>query len=165
VGNAGSLTGATLASSSGQELTVKNAGKFSLGPAVPTGWVATLGGKSGLLDVLAGPGHAGPEHTIIGPPGLGGTYSIANGSIEQNIPHNPFLNQTATFLISGAGITANTTITSATFSFGTVAGIDVKGQPLPAGPSSVPAPSSLVLTVIGLGLVGTIGSFRRHRRA
>jgi len=84
VGNGGSLTGASLASSSGQEITVAANGTFTTGSTVPTGWVPTLSGTSGLLDVLNGPGHAGPAHTIIGPPDGGGTYSNANNSIAGN---------------------------------------------------------------------------------
>src|SRR5262249_866643 len=118
LGNGGSLTGATLASSAGQEITVAADGTFTLGSTVATGWVPTLGGTSGSLDVL-GAGGAGPSHLIIGPPGPGGTYSNANGSIAGNKPHNPFLNDVATFSITGSGITADTTITGVTFSFGT----------------------------------------------
>jgi hypothetical protein len=158
VGN-GSLTGASLSSSSGQEITVNKNGTFTLGSTVAAGWVYTTsgGGTTGTLDVLSGPGHAGPAHLIIGPPGPGGTYSNANGSIAGNGPHNPFLNQTATFTIDGAGITAATTITSATFSFGTTSGIFVHGQ-------VVPEPSSLILSLCGLGLVGSIGIYRSRRR-
>jgi hypothetical protein len=155
----GSLTGATLSSSSGQEITVNGDGTFSTGSSVATGWVPTLSGTSGLLDDLTGPGHAGPAHTIIGPPGAGGTYSNANGSIAGNDPHNPFLNQTATFTITGTGITADTTISAMSFSFGTTSGNDVTSQ------ISVPEPSSLVLGLLGLGLVGAIGYRRKRRQA
>jgi hypothetical protein len=155
VGNGGSLTGATLASSSGQEITVASDGTFTLGSTVATGWVPTLGGTSGNLDVL-GAGGAGPTHLIIGPPGPGGTYSNANGSIAGNKAHNPFLNQSATFSISGSGINAGTTITSVTFSFGTTSGIDVAGVP------SVPEPSSIVMAGIGIGVVSLIRLRRRR---
>jgi hypothetical protein len=57
------------------------------------------------------------------------------------------------------GITANSTITSMSFSFGTTPGNDV------AGVVSVPAPSSLVLGMVGLGVVGTIRFCRRRRQA
>jgi hypothetical protein len=154
VGN-GSLDGATLASSSGQEITINSNGTFMLGSTVATGWVPSLSGPSGTLDVL-GAGGAGPTHLIIGPPGPGGVYSNANGSIAGNKPHNPFLNQMATFSISGTGITGDTTITSATFSFGTTEGANLV-------PGVVPEPSSLVLCTLGLGFVGLVG-FRRSRR-
>jgi len=156
VGN-GTLSGATLASSSAQEITVNSNSTFSTGATVPTGWVPTLSGSSGHLDVLSGTGHAGPAHLIIGPPG-GSTYANSNGSIHGNRPHNPFLNQSATFTITGSGITADTTITSVSFSFGTTSGVFVGGQ-------AVPEPSALVLSLVGIGLLGSIGVYRsRHVR-
>jgi hypothetical protein len=119
--------------------------------------VPTLSGNSGKLDDLVGPGHAGPAHLIIGPPGAG-TYASSNGSIHGNGPHNPFLNQTATFTITGSGITADTTITSAKFAFGTTDGaLLVTGQ-------AVPEPSSLVLSFVGIGLIGSIRVYQSRRR-
>ena len=67
------------------------------------------------------PGRGQPTDLIIGPPG-GATYSNANSSIAGNGPHNPFVNQTGTFVVTVAGVTAATNITSATFSFGTTQG-------------------------------------------
>ena len=160
VDNASSLTGASLSTSSGQEITVNSNGTSSTGSSVATGWVPTLSGTSGVLDVLAG-GGAGPSHLIIGPPGGGGTYSNANGSIAGNGPHNPFLNQSASFTITGptTGITANTSITSASFSFGTTDGqLVIPGQ-------LVPEPSSLALGMVGLGIVSAIVMLRRRRQS
>ena len=160
VSGATTLNGATLSSSSGQVLTVNNnsSGGYTLGSTVATGWVPTLSGNSGLLDVLSGPGHAGPAHLIIGPPNGSNAYSNANGSIK-NGAHNPFLNQSATFTITGLGITAATTVTSATFSFGTTEGqYSITGQ-------AVPEPTSLVMGAVGLGFVGAIGFYRSRRRA
>jgi hypothetical protein len=93
---------------------------------------------------------------IIGPPG-GATYANANGSIAGNKPHNPFLNQSATFTITAPNVTAATTITGVVFSFGTT-----EGAVLIPG-ALVPEPSSLVLGSVGLGLVGSIGLYRRRR--
>lgn len=152
----------TLSSSSGQEITVNSGGTFVLGGTVATGWVLNNNISGGLqLNVLGT--SAGPSHLIIGPPG-GATYSNANGSIAGNGPHNPFLNQTATFLITGlSGVTADTTITSATFSFGTTAGVNVTGCVVGAvncGSSTIPEPTSLLL-----GGSGLLGLFLLRRRS
>jgi hypothetical protein len=160
VGNGGSMTGSSQTGASSQELTVNGNGTFSIGANLTTvaavGWVYTNTSSEGRLDVLAGPGHAGPAHLIIGPPG-GPTYAAANGSIAKNGPHNPFLNQSATFTITAPNVSADTTITGATFSFGTTEGVLITGVP------TVPEPSSLMLGLAGLGVVGSIGLYRRRR--
>jgi hypothetical protein len=152
------LSGQTLTGSSSQEITVASNGTFSLGPTVSTGWALSSPTSNTLL--LNDLGAAGPTHLILGPPGSGGTYSNANGSIAGNPAHNPFLNQTATFAISLAGITAATLINSATFSFGTTAGINVAGVP---STSAVPLPGALPLfatALVGIGLLN-----RRRKKA
>ena len=146
-----SLPSASLSSSSGQEINVAGNGSSTTGATVAAGWVLSSSGNTVVLDDLSGPGHAGPAHVIIGPPGPGGTYSNANGSIAGNGPHNPFLNETAMFVISLTGITADTTITSVIFSFGTTAGVDVPGVP-----STVPLPGALPLFATGIGLMGVL---------
>jgi hypothetical protein len=143
------LSGQTLTSSSGQEINVASNGTFTLGATVATGWALSSPASNTLL--LNDLGAAGPTHTLIGPPGAGNVYSNANGSIAGNGPHNPFLNQTEMFVISLLGITPSTTITSATFSFGTVAGINVPGVP-----STVPLPGALPLFATGLGALALL---------
>jgi hypothetical protein len=153
----GATTG-TLGTTSGQEITVNSNGTFSLGGTVSTGWGLNNNVGGGLqLDAL---GFIGPAHLIIGPSGAGSVYSNANGSIAGNGPHNPFLNQSATFNITVAGVTAATTVTSATFSFGTVAGVNVPGTP---GTPSVPEPISSAL--VGTGLIGLFFLRRRVLRS
>jgi hypothetical protein len=108
-----------------------------------------------MLDVQGTP--ATPKHLIIGPRGKGGTYSSARSSHAGNAPHNPFLNQSATFTITGSGITADPTIASATFSYGTT-------ERAATARSFVLEPSSLVLSASGFGLLGTFGFCRSRRR-
>jgi hypothetical protein len=155
----GGQTTGTLSSSSGTQINVAGNGTFALGSTGSTGWGLNNNVAGGLqLDAL---GFIGPAGLIIGPPGAGGTYSNANGSIAGNGPHNPFLNQTATFSLLIAGLNADSIITSATFSFGTVPGINVPGIPqLPGG--KIPEPASIAL--LGIGLLA-FGASRRSRKA
>jgi len=149
----GTLTGSSQSSSSGQEINVAANGTFTTGSTVSAAWNYTSTSTSGALTAL---GAGQPNHLIIGPPG-GATYSNANGSIAGNDPHNPFLNQSATFTIAATGVTAATTISAVTFSFGTTAGIEVPGVPGPA----VPEPATILGASIA-GLAGLLFAWRRR---
>jgi hypothetical protein len=135
---------ATLTSSSAQEITIAG-GVGSVGPTVSTGW--GFGSyQSGYIVCVICPGGlsqpptAQPSETIIGP----GPYTNANGSINNNGPHNPFLNQSATFTITAPGITDSTTVSDVVFSFGTPFGNTVPG---------IPTPEPGTTALIGAGLV------------
>ena len=160
----GNVTGSSQTSASGQEITVNSNGTITLGPVLNTvaavDWAYSSTATTGLLNVL-GPGAAGPEHLIIGPPGPGGIYSNASGSIAGNNAHNPFLNQVASFTITAPDVTAATTISSAVFSFGTTAGINVPGVPVP---TAIPEPASFA--TVGMGtLLGLGYALRKRKRA
>jgi hypothetical protein len=145
------LTGGLLTGASSPALrTVAADGTFTdaAGPSTPAavGWVFSSSGSNYTLEVLSGTGHAGPAHTLIGPPGGGGTYSNANGSIAGNGPHNAFLDQSITFVFSIPGLSTSTEILNPTFSFGTTPGVDVVGEPLAA----TPEPATILLVLGGM---------------
>jgi hypothetical protein len=120
--------------------------------AVPVNnWLLTNTSGTYHLDALCGPPPqcGGPSGLIIGP----GPYTNANGSIAANGPHNPFIDQTATFTLALLGATAATVISDVVFSFGTD-GVTVPG-------TVVPIPAAVWLFVSGL--LGLIGIARRKQ--
>jgi PEP-CTERM motif len=124
-------------------------------------WGLTSSGPAIHLNSLAG----GATQTIIGPAGPGGVYDNANGSIAGNPGHNPFLNGTATFTFAVAGVTADTSVTDATFSFGTTVGDNVPGTcPDCGGGTQQDIPEPLSMFLMGGGLLG-VGIFGKFRRA
>jgi hypothetical protein len=155
-------TSGTIASSSGQEITIDKDGNPTLGSTVATGWNLNSTATGLQLDVLGTP--TGPSHLIIGPPDGSNVYSAANGSIAGNGPHNPFLNGSATFLLDIAGVTADTTVDSAIFSFGTAPTTDCNQCTVPGTPRNptVPEPGTYVMIAVGLGLVG-LAQLRRSK--
>lgn len=109
-------------------------------------WGLDSGGPGFHLNDL---GHAGPAELIIGP----GPYTNANGSINGNGPHNPFLDQTGAFTITGVtGLTTSSTVTAVDISFGTQAST-------PPG-TTTPEPGTLLL--FGSGLLGIAGIVRKR---
>ena len=156
----GTFTAASLTSSSSTERSLddKNSGVYTDGTGtVAAGWAFTAPSTNVLkVDVLTGVGHVGPTHTIIGAPAGDNEYDNANGSLAGNPPHNPFLNQVATFTFNVTGVTAQTSITSVLFQFGTTDGGDtVPGTPVPhTHPVPVPAAAwsgFSLLAVLGIG--------------
>ena len=154
----GSTLGSALASSSGVPVLVAADGTYSTGAAISAGWAYSTPNSSTLyLDDLAG-GAAGPANTIIGLPDASNVYSNANGGIAGNAPHNPFLQGSTgvTFVITGlTGVTANTQISGAVFSFGTTSGDNHPG----GGGTSVPEGGATV-ALLGLAFTGLIAARR-----
>jgi len=100
---------------------VSSTGAASSAGTGPSGWTLSFSGGTFHLDGLNSAAFV-PSHTILGAPDGSGNYSNANSSIAGNNPHNPFIDQNATWTLSIPGITAGTFVTSATFSFGTASG-------------------------------------------
>ncbi len=115
------------------------------------GWTLAFGAGQFLLNGL-GTATFTPAQTILGAPGPGGVYTNANGSIAGNSLHNMFINQTATWTLNIPGITASTAVTAATFSFGTVPGINVPGVP-PSVPDGGTTGILLGAALAGLGVL------------
>ena len=116
-------TSESILSGTGYERTITGTGAGQYTESVnlvAAGWAISLVSATTTLDVLAA-GGAGPAHTILGAPDAGNAYSNANGSLTSG-PHNPFLDGSATFILSAAGVTSATTITASTFQFGTADG-------------------------------------------
>ena len=145
---ANQVTAGTLASSSSTEINIVDNVGVPVAGTVDTGWElennTSVGSFTGEYHLNVLGTLIGPAHLIIGP----GPYTNANGSINNNDPHNPFLDQTATFTISDIpGLTADSIITDVVFSFGTTPGQNVV---VPIPPSALLMGSGL----LGLGLVG-----------
>jgi len=123
-------------------------GDSTVGVAIDP-WTLTSSGKVIHLDSLPGD----PDQTIIGP----GPYTNANSSLTGD-PHNPLINQSATFSFAVSGVTASTNITAATFSFGTVTGADVVGEVCSTDCGSTtqatPEPTSMFLVGGGMLFAG-----------
>jgi hypothetical protein len=85
---------------------------------------------------------------------MDGLYDSANGSLAGNRPHNPFIDQTATFILN-VPISQDTRIDEVIFSFGTAPGQDATGNP------PVPEPASILL--LGTGLSWLVLRHRNRR--
>lgn len=152
-----SLQSGTTTSGTAISRNVASDGSFTDGGTVDAGWALTFNSTTGFhLNGLAGATFT-PAHTLIGlPDPVTNTYDNANNSITGNGPHNPFLAPPVTFVLNIAGVTSATSITSATFSFGTTAGDNVRG---------VPEPTTTALGLSGFITVGLATLRRRLRRS
>lgn len=146
----------TLGSSNSAQSTNVAGGIGTLaGPVNPTGWAGGSSGNTITVCVICAFGissPAGPDQTIIGGTGSG-FYNNANGSINGNAPHNPFLSGEVTFVLNVPGVTVNSTFSNVVIQFGTTA------TPPPPG-QETPEPASMLL--LGTGLLGIAAGARRR---
>ncbi|MFO0841616.1 MAG: PEP-CTERM sorting domain-containing protein [Gemmataceae bacterium] len=129
-------------------------------PGAVTGWALSTVGPSLYLDALVA---APPDQTILGSPDGSNVYSNANPSIAGNGPHNPFLFGPVTFTLSVLGVTDASTISAATFSFGTEHGDNVPG--VPSDTPGVPEPASILMGLTAVAGLGGFAGWRRRRQA
>ena len=127
---ASGLSTGTLGSSSAHVRSVSKGGSFTDHGPGPTGWALDTSNTNFFLCILCTDlGALGPERLLIGVPNTNtGVYTSANASIAGNKPHNPFTAGTAVFFINAPAAVAGDSVTSATFFFGTTAGIAVNGN-------------------------------------
>jgi hypothetical protein len=141
-------SGAALSSSSGQTTDIYSHLGFLQG-IQSTGWVASNFGSGLTLCVICAgtQNQTAPEMTIVGGSGWG-LYQNANGSINNNGPHNPFLVGTVSFTLYVPGVTADSQFSDVVVQFGTTA----------TPPTEVPEPASLAfLLPSGATIFGAIG--------
>ena len=128
----------------------------STGNSTPVRWFA-----NGSLDPSAGfikletIGGGQPSQMIAPTIADGGTYTNANKGLAN---FNSFVIGPATFTIAFSGITADTTVSSVSFSFGTSPDYFLDGTKLP---QPIPEPSTLVIA--GLGVLGFLSYGMRRR--
>lgn len=150
LGNLSAGVGETTFSGAGTGGTTLSAARWHVTSASPPSLLAIGGGQ--------------PDHMLLGSPGTNGNY----GSNLQN-QFNPYFQNSITLNLTAAGVTTATTITSATFSFGTspdgfVTVTNIQNTGNNNTTSAVPAPSTALAALSGLVVFGLVGFARLRRR-
>ena len=144
-------SGVTLTNQTGNLVNVGAGGVVTPTGLTTLGWgFGSTGGNTFELCVICSGGVTSPvtpTEGLLGPTSADGKFDSANGSIDANPGHLPFVLGTATFTFT---VPSGVNVSDVTFSFGTV----------PGGNVSTPEPSSVLL--LGLGLVGLPLLMRRR---
>lgn len=157
--NAAGTVGTTTAS--GQLGNVSTSGVVTYVAGSPTRWLGaggqgefTVNGANVTLEAIGG---GQPTQMILPNIANGGTYTGANQGVSN---FSPYVIGPATFTLALSGVTANTRVSAAQFSFGT--GPDSFVQGTLSNTATVPEPATIAL--VGIGLFG-VGVMRRRRVA
>ena len=124
------------------------------GDTTPVRWFAN-GSISGPAITLETIGGGQPSQMIAPFIVNGGTYTNVNNGFDN---FNSYVIGPGTFTLALSGVTANTTVLEATFSFGTAPDTFIPGVPVPQ-----PAPEPATLALLGLGLIALAASRRKSR--
>jgi hypothetical protein len=146
------------ATASGQQGMVDSGATLTYTSGTPGRFIGVGGGSytaAGTGVTLEAIGGGQPDELILPFLANGATYASGNPGL---VAHNPYTIGPATFVLALSGVTANTTITAATFSFGTGPDTFVPGTP--GTPPPVPEPSTLAL--LGTGMAGIAAAVRRR---
>lgn len=144
----------SLTSSSGESRTVKANGTFVNNGSVSTGWLLGTSGSTFTLSQIGSP--AAPTHLIIGP-ASGSTYPDAGPSIAGAKQFNPFIADSATFVLHVPGVNSDSTINSASFNFGYTNCFSTT--------VAIPEPSTIILGLFGAASLALIAIKRRVKTA
>jgi hypothetical protein len=157
-GTQGTLTASGQLANIGAGGTVTDVGGLPVrwigqGPPPPGGTgTFTVSGNTILMEAIGG----GQPSQMILP--SGGSFTGANASITDG-KFSPFVIGPASFTLDFSGVTAATTVTAATFSFGTGPDFFIPGVPVPGPIVGAGLPGLLAACAVGL-----LALARRRRR-